>query len=159
MACPGPSHNVAQQLSGSAAAAWNVTLGLWFVSDYEEHVLTTVTIVIVGIFFLGMGALALIAPAELARPFRITIDSPESRSEIRAVYGGFGVAIAIVLGLAAFDVVGIRSGAVITVAAALTGMAAGRLISRLIDSATAFYPIWLYFCVETVAAGLLFNAT
>lgn len=120
--------------------------------------MATVTIIAVGAFFLCMGVSALIAPAKLISPFRITVDAPESRSEIRAVYGGFGVAMAVVLGMAAFDVAGIRSGAVIAVAAALAGMALGRLISRLIDSATAFYPIWCYFCVEAVAAGLLFNA-
>lgn len=120
--------------------------------------MATVTIIAVGVFFLCMGVLALIAPAKLISPFRITVDAPESRSEIRAVYGGFGVAMAVVLGMAAFDVAGIRSGAVIAVAAALAGMALGRLVSRLIDSATAFYPIWFYFCVEVVAAGLLYNA-
>lgn len=113
-------------------------------------------IIVVGVFFLLMGLYGLAAPAALARPFRLKIDTPESRSEIRAVYGGFGVAIAAVLGAAAFDVGGIRTGAVIAVGAALSGMALGRLVSRLLDTSTAFYPIWFYFCVEVVAAGLLF---
>jgi hypothetical protein len=47
---------------------------------------------------------------------------------------------------------------VIAVAVALAGMAFGRLVSRLVDTATAFYPIWFYFCVEVVAAALLFAA-
>lgn len=116
----------------------------------------TTIIVIAAVFFLGMGGYALIAPAALAKPFRIVVDAPESRSEIRAVYGGFGLAIAAVLAAAAFDADGIRTGAVITVAAALAGMALGRLLSRLADKATAFYPIWLYFWVEAIAAALLF---
>lgn len=116
----------------------------------------TTIIVIAAVFFLGMGGYALIAPAALAKPFRIVVDAPESRSEIRAVYGGFGLAIAAVLAAAAFDAGGIRTGAVITVAAALAGMALGRLLSRLADKATAFYPIWLYFWVEAIAAALLF---
>lgn len=103
-----------------------------------------------------MGGYALAAPAALAKPFRIVVDAPESRSEIRAVYGGFGLAIAAVLTAAAFDVGGIRTGAVVTVAAALAGMALGRLVSRLADSATAFYPVWFYFWVEAVTAALLF---
>lgn len=83
--------------------------------------MTTVVIIAVSVFFLGMGVFAFAAPAALARPFRIAVDAPESRSEIRAVYGGFGVAIAVLLGMAAFDVGGIRPGVVLTVAGALAG--------------------------------------
>ena len=115
----------------------------------------TIAIVVVGVFFLAMGGYALVAPAALARPFRMRIDTPESRSEIRAVYGGFGIAVAGVLGAAAADVGGIRTGVVIAVGVALAGMALGRLVSRMIDSGTAFYPIWFYFCVEVAAAALL----
>ncbi|WP_093604484.1 DUF4345 domain-containing protein [Lentzea waywayandensis] len=112
-------------------------------------------IVVAAVFFLGMGLYALVAPAALARPFRILVNAPESRSEIRAVYGGFGLAIAAVLTFAAIDD-GIRQGVVVTVAAALAGMALGRLVSRLADGPTAFYPIWFYFWVEAVMAALLF---
>ncbi|WP_030433373.1 DUF4345 domain-containing protein [Allokutzneria albata] len=116
----------------------------------------TLVISVVAVFFLAMGGYALVAPAALARPFRIRIDTPESRSEIRAVYGGFGLAIAGVLAAAAADVGGIRTGVVITVGVALAGMALCRLVSRAVDPGTAFYPIWFYFCVEVVAAALLF---
>lgn len=117
-----------------------------------------VMIFAVAVFFFCMGVFALAAPAALVRPFRIPADAPESRSEIRAVYGGFGIAMSVLLGLAAFDTGGIRSGAVIAVAVALTGMASGRLVSCLVDGPTAFYPIWFYFGVEAAAAGLLFSA-
>ena len=117
----------------------------------------TAVIIIVGVFFLGMGVFALVAPAALVRPFRLVADANQSRSEVRAVYGGFGVAIAAVLGVAASDPGGIRSGVVITVAAALAGMAVGRLVSRVIDGPTPFYPIWFYFWVESAAAGLLYG--
>jgi hypothetical protein len=36
-------------------------------------------------------------------------------------------------------------------------MAVGRLVSRLVDRPTAFYPAWFYFGVEAVAAGALFS--
>jgi hypothetical protein len=122
-----------------------------------EGSVATVVIIAVGVFFLGMGAYALAAPSALVRPFRLVADSPESRSEVRAVYGGFGVAVAAVLGVVAFDPA-LRSGIVITVGAALAGMAVGRLVSRLLDRGTAFYPIWFYCCVEAAAAGLLFGS-
>ncbi|WP_086820439.1 DUF4345 domain-containing protein [Allokutzneria sp. NRRL B-24872] len=118
----------------------------------------TIVIVAVGAFFLAMGGYALVAPAALARPFRLRVESPEARSEVRAVYGGFGVAIAAMLGVAAADIGGVRAGVVLTVAAALAGMALGRLISRLADTRTAFYPIWFYFAVELIAATLLVTA-
>jgi hypothetical protein len=121
-----------------------------------EESVATVVIVAVGVFFVGMGLYALAAPAALVRPFRLVADSPESRSEVRAVYGGFGVAVAAVLGVAAVDLA-LRPGIVVTVGAALAGMAAGRVVSRLLDRGTAFYPIWFYCCVEAVAAGLLFS--
>jgi hypothetical protein len=121
-------------------------------------VTATAVIIVIGVFFLAMGVYGLAAPAALARPFRIRVDEPEAKSEIRAVYGGFGVAIAMLLGVAAFDADGIRTGVVITVGVALAGMAFGRLVSRLVDGPTAFYPIWFYFVVEAVGAGLLFSS-
>jgi hypothetical protein len=121
-------------------------------------VTTILLLIAVAMFFLAMGIYALLAPAALARPFRITIDTPEARSEIRAVYGGFGIAVAAVLIVAALNVGGLRTGMVVTVAAALAGMALGRLLSRLADKPTPFYPIWFYFCVEAVGAALLVTA-
>ena len=56
---------------------------------------------IIAVFFLGMGVYALAAPAALVRPFGITLAEDASRSEVRAVYGGFGLAIAAVLAYAA----------------------------------------------------------
>jgi hypothetical protein len=109
----------------------------------------------VAAFFLAMGVYALAAPTRLIAPFRITADSPEARTEIRAVYGGFGVAVAVLLILAVIDAAGVQEGAVVAVAAALLGMASGRLIGRLFDKPSGFYPIWLYFWVELLGGGLL----
>ena len=55
----------------------------------------------IAVFFLGMGLYALAAPAALVRPIGITLGESASRSEVRAVYGGFGLAIAGVLVYAA----------------------------------------------------------
>ncbi|MRH87208.1 DUF4345 domain-containing protein [Nocardia sp. SYP-A9097] len=117
--------------------------------------MSSVLISLVAMFFLLMGVYALAAPAALTKPFGIAVETPVARSEIRAVYGGFGIAVAILLGVAAADIGDIRRGAVIAVAAALGGMALGRIISRLLDRPVGFYPIWFYCGVELVAAGLL----
>jgi hypothetical protein len=54
-------------------------------------------ILAVAVFFLGRGLYGLARPAGLIRPFGITLPDPTARAEVRAVYGGFGVAVAAVL--------------------------------------------------------------
>jgi hypothetical protein len=114
-----------------------------------------VVIGIIAVFFLVMGVYALAAPAALVRPFGITLGEAAARSEVRAVYGGFGLAIAGVLSYAAVDV-DLRTGIVLTVGAALAGMAFGRVAAAVVGDRTPFYPNWFYFLVEAVAAVALF---
>ncbi|MFI7062802.1 DUF4345 domain-containing protein [Kribbella sp. NPDC050124] len=116
-----------------------------------------IAIVVVAVFFAGMGLYGLAAPAALVRPFGIQAAGPHARTEVRAVYGGFGLAVAGMLVVAAIDA-DIRRGAVIAVAVALGGMAAGRLVGRVVDRPAAFYPIWFYFWVEVVLAAVLWFA-
>ena len=113
-------------------------------------------IAVIGVFFAGIGVYALAAPAALIQPFGITLEQPASRSEVRAVYGGFGLAIAGVLAYAAVAGGDVRTGILITVGAALAGMAFGRIVSAIVDERTAFYPNWFYFLVEAIAAAALF---
>jgi hypothetical protein len=112
---------------------------------------------VIAVFFLGMGLYALAAPAALVRPFGTTLAGAAARSEVRAVYGGFGLAIAGVLAYAALAAE-VREGVLITVGAALAGMAVGRIVSALVDERTSFYPNWFYCGVEAVAAVALFVA-
>lgn len=114
-------------------------------------------IAVVGVFFLGMGIYGLAAPARLIKPFGITLDRPEARAEVRAVYGGFGVAVAGVLGYAVLHPQ-LRVGIAVTVAVALAGMAFGRIVSAFTGDRTRFYPNWFYFVVEAVAAAALLLA-
>ncbi|MFI5715676.1 DUF4345 family protein [Nocardia sp. NPDC051750] len=114
-----------------------------------------VVLIAAGILFAGMGVYALTAPARLTRPFGIAVTTAAGRSEVRAVYGGFGLAVSGVLCWAAAASDDLRRGAVVAVAAALAGMAAGRVVSRLLDTSSAFYPVWFYFWVEVVAAAAL----
>jgi hypothetical protein len=114
----------------------------------------TVIIAASALFFLGMGLLALARPARLVAPFGISLSGPEARLEVCAVYGGFGIAIAALLGLAAFDPAAHR-GEVTAVAVALIGMAGGRVLGRVRDRPRAFHPVWTYFWVELVMGVLL----
>jgi hypothetical protein len=111
---------------------------------------------VIAVFFLGMGVYALAAPAALVRPFGIALGEPASRSEVRAVYGGFGLAIAGVLGYAAVADGDLRKGILIAVGAALAGMAFGRVAAVVFGDRTGFYPNWFYCLVEAVAAAALF---
>lgn len=110
---------------------------------------------VIAVFFAGMGIYALAAPAAIIRPFGITLTEAASRSEVRAVYGGFGLAIAGVLAYAAVAGGDVRRGILITVGAALAGMAFGRLAAAVLGDRTAFYPNWFYCLVEAVAAAAL----
>ncbi|OBK92115.1 DUF4345 domain-containing protein [Mycobacterium asiaticum] len=116
--------------------------------------MTLTVLVVTAAFFLGMGVYALAAPARMIGVFGIALPERTSRSEVRAVYGGFGCAIAGVLAFAAVDSSS-RSGIMLTVGLALGGMAVGRLVSAAIEGRTPFYPNWFYFLVETVAATAL----
>lgn len=118
--------------------------------------MTIAVIAVIGVFFAGMGCYALAVPDAIIRPFGITLGSAAARSEVRAVYGGFGLAIAGVLGYAVVADGAVRTGILITVGAALAGMAFGRVVSAVLDERTAFYPNWFYFLVEAVAAAALF---
>ena len=111
---------------------------------------------VIAVFFLGMGVYALAAPAAIIRPFGITLSEAASRSEVRAVYGGFGLAIGGVLIYAAIADGELRTGILFAVGAALAGMAFGRLAAAVLGDRTAFYPNWFYFLVEAVAAAALF---
>jgi len=109
---------------------------------------------LVASFFLGMGLFGLAAPTRLVAPFRIALEGADARTEVRAVYGGFGMAIGALL---FFTLVkpDLRRGAVVAVAVALLGMAFGRLVARAFERPSAFYPTWFYFWVELAGAGLL----
>ncbi|MFC9507258.1 DUF4345 family protein [Streptomyces sp. NPDC057002] len=118
--------------------------------------MSSVLIGAVALFFLGMGLFGLVAPRALIRPFGIELTVPEARAEVRAVYGGFGVAVGALLALTALGASGdLRSGVVITVAVSLAGMAFGRLGAWVVERPSAFYPSWFYFWVETVGAVVL----
>lgn len=120
--------------------------------------MATALMLLVALFFLGMGGYGLVAPASLVRPFGIEVADAKARAEVRAVYGGFGVAVAALLAYAAFAGGTLRQGVALTVAVALLGMAFGRLAARTVERQPGFYPSWLYFVVELVLAGLLLVA-
>jgi Domain of unknown function (DUF4345) len=76
---------------------------------------------------------------------------------VRAVYGGFGVAIAGLL--VAAPTTAMAPGIYLTVAVALAGMAGGRVVSAVIERPSGLYPEWFYCGVETALAVILVGAS
>ncbi len=113
-------------------------------------------VLIVASLFLGMGVIALAKPAFIGTFFDVRFDSVDGRNEVRAVYGGFGVAMALVLWLAIQDPE-LRRGVFLTVALALGGMSAGRLLSAVAERPGA-WP-WFFCAAEATGAWLLYQAS
>lgn len=104
--------------------------------------------------FMGLGALA--APDRVLGQFDVPPLSANGRNEVRAVYGGFGVAMALMLMVTLLHPT-LRHGVCLTLAAALGGMGAGRIVSALIDRKIGRAPA-LYIGLEFLGAALLVYA-
>ncbi len=118
--------------------------------------LPTLILAALALAFALMGIGALVSPAVVTRQFGIATLTPDGRSEVRAVYGGFGLAIAAVLVYAIAEP-DLRTGIALTVAVALFGMAAGRLISAALDRSLSKVAA-LYLVIELVGGALLIIA-
>lgn len=105
----------------------------------------------VAILFLAMGIAALAAPARILATFGVPVTTVDGRNEVRAVYGGFGVAMAAML-LGAPPA--LAPGVAACLAAALAGMAIGRLVSAAIDGGAGVWP-WCFCGAELVGAAML----
>lgn len=113
-------------------------------------------VVVVAVLFAGMGLVALAAPKVIWAPFGVVPETPASRNEVRAVYGGFGIAIAALLFLAESHGADFRAGVIVAVAFALFGMAGGRIVSALIEPKSVIgYPAF-FLLLEAAGGGLLF---
>ncbi len=100
----------------------------------------------VGVGFLAMGFVAIVAPGRVVGLFGTRALSIDGRNEVRAVYGGFGLAVGCLL-VATLRWSAVAPGVQLALATSLFGMAGGRALSRAIDRAAGPYP-WLFFVVE-----------
>ena len=118
----------------------------------------SVLVVIVAIFFAVMGVAALVRPAVVWAPFGVRPATPASRNEVRAVYGGFGIALAILLIVADRSADEFRDGALVAVAVSLAGMATGRIIGFVVEPRGARgFPL-LFGAIEVLLALALLEA-
>ena len=119
--------------------------------------MTDAGVMAVAVFFVAMGAIALVAPERIVAPFGTAGLTADGRNEVRAVYGGFGVAMGVLL-VVALGHPALRSGVFVAVATALAGMAGGRLVAAGVERPVRFYPCWFYAVVEALMAALLLAA-
>lgn len=116
---------------------------------------TAAAALVAAALFAVMGAAALVRPAAVFAPFGVAAATPDIRNEIRAVYGGFGLAMAALLG-ASLALPAFASGIRLTAGAALLGMAAGRMVGFAVERAGR-WPVT--FAAVEVALGAALVAT
>jgi hypothetical protein len=109
---------------------------------------------VIAIGFAAMGLAALLRPAVIWAPFGVEPTTAESRNEVRAVYGGFGLAVAGLMIWSNAAAAAVREGVLLTVAVSLFGMAAGRGISALVEPRALWGWPGVFLLIE-VGAGAL----
>lgn len=113
---------------------------------------------VVAALFAAMGIYALARPVGLLTGFGVSVESVEGRNEVRAVYGGFGLAVAAVLVFAVASPATASAGVLLAVGVALAGMAAGRLVGIVVERPGSFYPVWFWLGAEIAMAAALLAA-
>lgn len=104
---------------------------------------------VAAVALLTMGLVALISPQHVMSYFGVPTTA-DLRNEVGAVYGGYGVAMAILV-MIAMQSPHYRAGILLTLAAAMGGMAVGRLL-RYCRESSGRWPL-VFLGVEVLAAG------
>jgi predicted anti-sigma-YlaC factor YlaD len=97
--------------------------------------MTAALVTPVALFFLSFSVWALVAPVPFARIVGLDADTPMGRNEVRAVYGGFGLAMVALCAGALLAWPEFRAGLFLALALALGGMAGGRVVAALVSGA------------------------
>jgi hypothetical protein len=113
---------------------------------------------VAAVFFLGMGAVALVHPSYVPRIFGGAAPTRASRTEVRAVYGGFGVGAGLLVAHALRARTAQASGWLQCLGVSMASMAAGRVAGALLEPGQALFPTWAFVAVEVALAAALFAA-
>ena len=113
-------------------------------------------LVVAALGFAFMGLVAMFAPTRVTSQFGIPTLDADGRNEVRAVYGGFGLAVSAAL-VGSLFIPAWREPAAAAVAVALGGMALGRICSAVIDRQVGRFPM-LYGAIEAGASLMLITA-
>ena len=110
-----------------------------------------------GLFYFGLGITALVKPTTLLSGFGLPAQSLDARNEVRAVYGGFLIAVAALV-MRSLTGAEQANGILLAVAVASLGMALERLVSALVDGGIGQLPAF-YIGVELSLAAMLAAGT
>ena len=105
------------------------------------------------LFFGAIGVSAMIRPRNLLQGFSIEAHEPESRNEIRAVYGGFPLVAAALL-IFSLTRPDLSDGILISLASSSAGMGIGRIVSALVDRKLGRDPA-IYIVLELIVALMI----
>lgn len=109
-------------------------------------------------FFAGMGLLAMVRPPGVVGRFGLDVGTRDARNEVRAVYGGFGVAAAALLAFAAATDGRGQLWIPSILAVLCFGMAVGRVVSWALERTVGSRVTWTWFGIEVVLAVALFGS-
>lgn len=110
------------------------------------------------VFCLGMGLLGLVRPAAISALFTQTPADHGARNEVRAVYGGFGLGCAALLGWGMLRTDATTNGALTAVAVGFGAMAVGRLLSFALEPSRRFWPLWAFVLLEVALCATILGA-
>ncbi len=115
--------------------------------------LAKVGLLFAALVFIGIGLGFLVAPVQLASVVEISLPTPMARTDFRATYGGFDLAMGVFLALCALRPTWIRPG-LLAVGLAAAGFGSGRLIGILVEGTATFLMV-MFVALE---AGVAFVA-
>jgi hypothetical protein len=118
-------------------------------SNFIQHLLIGTA----AIFWLWLGIMAFARTKHLLRGFGIETSVADSWNEVRAVYGGFPLAMAAILIVSLFAPV-LTDGIAVCVGSAMLGMCLGRLVSGILDRTLGRMP-QIFAAIEFVVAMIL----
>lgn len=108
-------------------------------------------------FFAVMGIAALVRPEFVVGFFGIRLETYAGRSEVRAVYGGFGLAVAVLIAFAVVSPSPISAGILFAIGVSVGGMAMGRLLGGMIERRMPLGWVGVFLIVEVVLAMALLS--
>jgi hypothetical protein len=109
-----------------------------------------VVLLIAALVFAGIGLGFLIVPVQWASVVDISLPSPMARTDVRATYGGFDLAMGVFLALCALRTEWIRPG-LLALGLAAAGFGGGRLLGILVEG-TATPLMLIFVALETTVA-------
>jgi hypothetical protein len=106
------------------------------------------------LLFLGMGLVALVAPAQVAASYGLRLETVDAQNEARAIFGGMTLAMAGALAWGLHDP-SMQPGIFACLGVINAGVALTRLVSALFAWPGPF--VWLSFVLEVLLAGIFLS--